>query len=377
MTAKLIKQSAVLALTGITLALGATAPIVPSEVTLTHQLSTVDYVFDTPSGDLEFGYYFKNPNIDDGGYYIRTKPADEAGWEYVESNDFPKNLTEAHPIGKGYYIFYTDGERTYRESALTTKYESQTEFLNASPKEIRTKTEFKNILSGFTDKAHAAIGYDTATNSGAQTTATSYSWSHTVTGTDTLLAVSAGVRLSNATFSVTYNSVTMTAATSTNFGTAFSFINYLAAPAAGSNTVAVTIGGGTPTSSGTGAVSLTGVDQGAPLDAVKVAIGNNVASPASVTVTTVADNAWIVDSIQTHNNTPTVGGSAELRNSVDQTSTRFFRQSTLGPVTPPAATAMTYTYSSTNIWAYSAASFVPAAAATSSPASERRTFYIE
>ena len=109
-----------------------------------------------------------------------------------------------------------------------------------------------------------AIAFDASSNSGAQT-GSSYSFSHTTTGTGRLLFVGVAQTDANVNVdSVTYNGVAMTKiTTATQLLLTEATIFYLVAPTSGTNTVAVTLSGAAD--SVAGAVSLTGVTQLNPL----------------------------------------------------------------------------------------------------------------
>jgi len=212
-----------------------------------------------------------------------------------------------------------------------------------------------------------AIASDTTSNSGGQFDVSSFSYSHTCTGSDLLLY--SGVSMEDVTDAdrtvtgITYNSVSMTSIReddndTDNFS---SSIWYLAGPATGSNTVAVTLNGENALSV-SGSISLTGVDQSSPLDANNGATGNS--NVPTVDVTTVADNSWVIDTVAYGDNTFTIGSGQTSRWTVG-VSTLGSTASTEGPVTPAGATTMdlTFDFGASEAWAISAASFQPVAAA--------------
>ena len=214
--------------------------------------------------------------------------------------------------------------------------------------------------------AWAQIAFDAGSNSGAQGTASSYSWSHTCTGSDLVLVVGVSIRHNTVTVTgITYNGIALTQIrTDGRTSLTYSEIWFLKAPATGSNTIAVTLSGG-PTRSISGAVSLTGVDQTTPNDADNGATGSSTTPSASVT--TVADNAWIVDVVAVRtgsSETITVGsGQTQRWNVLDGANGLRAGGSHEGPVTPAGATTMDWTISASKAWALSAAAFKPVAAA--------------
>jgi len=216
--------------------------------------------------------------------------------------------------------------------------------------------------------AWGQIAFDATSNSGAQGSTNPVTWSHTVSGSDTLLAVHIAQRGSGfpAAGGVTYNGVSLTSAQQDG---PISFIHssiwYLANPATGTNTVSVTFPSA-PTRSVSGAVSLTGVDQSSPLDANNGSTGTG--TTASVAVTTVADNAWVIGGVGVRtaaSETITVGaGETQDWNVLDTANgLRAGGSHTTAAVTPAGAHTMDWTISASLAWAISAASFKPAAGA--------------
>jgi hypothetical protein len=125
------------------------------------------------------------------------------------------------------------------------------------------------------------------------------SWSHTVSGSNTLLVVSVAVGANadgGLSLSATYNSVAMVSAAKVHSNnTSYGFVQlfYLVAPANGSHTVQVTLSGGTADMEA-GSVSFTGVNQTNPIAHIATAFGNST-TPA-VTVTSAPGN-MIVDGV--------------------------------------------------------------------------------
>ena len=110
-----------------------------------------------------------------------------------------------------------------------------------------------------------------------------------------------------------------------------------------------------------GAISLTGVDQTAPVDAQNGATGTSVTP--SVTVTTVTDGAWVVDALafrSTGAGTPTGNPGAGQTQRWSQynegggTATNIRgKGSTEGPKTPSGAVVMDWALSASVDWAIS------------------------
>ena len=135
------------------------------------------------------------------------------------------------------------------------------------------------------------IVFDAASNSGFGGARSSFSWLHTTSGTNRLLYVGV-TTVDDSVTGVTYNGVAMTLIDSQAASTGDSKVTtfYLVNPTSGSNTVEVTLGGSEiANGSYAAAVSLTGVDQTSPLDA------SNKAQAATVDVTVVAAQSWVID----------------------------------------------------------------------------------
>lgn len=210
-----------------------------------------------------------------------------------------------------------------------------------------------------------AIAFDATSTSGEITSGSSLSWSHTCTGSNLILLV--GVSIDSNPFptvsGITYNGVALTKIRSDSDNTNFISTDlwYLIGPSAGAHTIAVTLSANIGNSAVGTAVSLTGAKQSAQPDAHNGGIGS--ASPASISVTTVADGAWLVDCLQLNaNNAATPGGSQTQRQQVAEINAGGrAAMSTLGPVSPPAATTDSWTFTTTQ-WTLGVASIAPAAA---------------
>lgn len=165
---------------------------------------------------------------------------------------------------------------------------------------------------------------------------------------------------------VTYDGVSDTEIRMTQHAAADlgSYLGYIVNSSTGSNTIEVTAVGNNSRAFG-GAVSLTGVDTSSPLDADTGAIFTNDGSP-STNITTVADNAWIIDAILTNisnvsgDGTPDTGTQrVEINGSSHQ-----FDMSTRGPISPAAETAVGWSnYSASSESTLTVASFKPTAGA--------------
>ena len=146
-----------------------------------------------------------------------------------------------------------------------------------------------------------AIAFDTTTNSGAYTNATSVSWSHTCTGSNLVLGVGSPYyefTTSNNTCTATYNSVSMTNQADIIVGTTPTYRSVLfslANPATGANTVALTFVGGAYGAAG--ACSFSGCNTTTPIDTTGTNTGASVTS-INKTITTANANSFIMDCLK-------------------------------------------------------------------------------
>lgn len=209
-----------------------------------------------------------------------------------------------------------------------------------------------------------AIAYDATSNTTEQLTVSSASFSHTCTGSNTVLAVGISARdttLGNRTVSsVTYNGVALTKARSDDNGlSARSELWYLLNPTTGANTVVVTMGG---TCAGIicGGVSLTGV-RGASQPDASNGFTSGAATTATCNVTTVKDNSWVIDILRTTNTGTgySVGGSQTQRWLVTGGSQLNAGMSTQGPKTPAGSTTDSWSWTTSVSAALTSVSFSP------------------
>lgn len=160
-----------------------------------------------------------------------------------------------------------------------------------------------------------AIAHDTDSNSGAvASAATSFSWTHTCTGSNLILIVSVGLNETNShatVTGVTYNSVSLTNQQVKDAGNpqfSYLWVGYLINPASGANTVTVTLSNATNVTNGNAgaATSFTGVNQSTPIDASGWALAesvNPIPGSASTNIITIHANAFIVDAVMSLNGT--------------------------------------------------------------------------
>lgn len=157
-----------------------------------------------------------------------------------------------------------------------------------------------------------AIALD-STTAASGATASSHTFSHTCTGSDLILFVTATGANGDVT-GITYNSVAMTKINSTVTDSAVLFTSlwYLVNPSTGANNVVIT------TSTATGVVgssaSYTGVNQTGQPDA-STTVASSTTTSYSSSVTSVANNCWTIATSRTGNGFAlTAGANTVVRN---------------------------------------------------------------
>lgn len=136
-----------------------------------------------------------------------------------------------------------------------------------------------------------AIAYDASSSVYNGTASTSHTLSHTCTGNNRVLVVSTRTYDANAVTGVTYNGVSMTeVGTNVALGSDGFRRWILVNPASGANNIVVSLGSSRRCE--IQAVSLTGARQSSQPDASATATGSSTSATGSVT--TVADNSWVV-----------------------------------------------------------------------------------
>lgn len=215
----------------------------------------------------------------------------------------------------------------------------------------------------------AIISFDAVSNSGYQSAVSSLSWSHTWNGTNRFLAIDIALLSVNDTVSaMTYGGATCTnVGAKTVVGGTGRIENWricqndASAPAAGSNTISVTLSGSVAAVGA--AVSYTGVNQTGPTEAWNGNSGINTGTGtnATVVVTTITNNDWVHAALAT-NAASGIAASQTSRNVVNGTLGTGANSDT-GPITPAAAQTMTYTGEGiTSAWVVGGYGIVPAAA---------------
>lgn len=192
------------------------------------------------------------------------------------------------------------------------------------------------------------IAPDAVSNSGYKTASSSYSFTHVVNSPiteNTYLTVGVSMLsiMGSSVSSVTYNSISMAfiGAVASVSGAVRTELWGLAAPTVGSNSVTVTLSTGIDSASG--AVSFTGTKQTSSTEGLNTATATNVgAADATVNVTTVADNDWVIDNVATDDTAITVGTGQVQRTNVTGT-LGSGAMSTEGPKTPAGSVTMSWT----------------------------------
>lgn len=236
-----------------------------------------------------------------------------------------------------------------------------------------TKKSFLCLLALFfllwASPGFPVIAVDSTSENSVTCAVSSTSWSHTVnTADNTILIVGSMIRGATAgnlpITGITYNAVALTKIRDDDDGVRRTELWYLFAPATGSNTVAVTYTGSISNNIAAFGISMTGVQQSAQPDAEN---GDTSGATPSTSVTTVADNSFIIDAYYdiedpgplTVGSGQTVISNRAVNCAVGPDSAGGSRE---GPVTPVGATTMDWTGGNTD-HAHSAASFSPAVAA--------------
>lgn len=180
-----------------------------------------------------------------------------------------------------------------------------------------------------------AVAFDAATNGGT-TTGTSLTFSHTNgSGAERMLLVGfkADTALDLIT-GVTYNGVAMTLVDKQEpAGDRWTYLYYLVAPATGANNVVISASASTFI--GAAAASYTGVAQVAPEASGKMR-STGATNGASLSVTTITDNAWLAATIANGTGAFTADGNTTSR----VNSASGYGMADRGPVTPAGSTTV-------------------------------------
>ena len=201
------------------------------------------------------------------------------------------------------------------------------------------------------------IAYDTKSNGQALSSA-SASWSHTCSGSDRIIFAMVGGQAGSGT-AASYNGVSMTQiGSSLNCGGNRNIsLWYLINPASGSHTVSVTRSSSSGWTLGY-AVSYTGAKQSGVPDATS-STNQGESSSFTETLTTVADNCWVVLAAGSQDDGLSAGTNATTvyANSLEMS---FFDNSGYGSISPAGSFGMTIGNSGDTTYSTIMASFEPA-----------------
>lgn len=164
-----------------------------------------------------------------------------------------------------------------------------------------------------------AVAYDATSKGTVGAGNSTLTFSHTITGANTILMVGVCLVQTNgaAISSATFNGVSMTAVYNyAPSGTRSLAYFYLINPAGGAHNIVVTLTGNTDIAFGAVGVSYNGVSQAAFPDSNNKVDSSAAVSSLSVSTTTVANNAWLVGFCYSIlPGTPTAGANTTQRNS--------------------------------------------------------------
>lgn len=245
----------------------------------------------------------------------------------------------------------------------------------------QTQTQIKEILDspwGFWGKKQsrsrfaptvAGIAFESAGNGGDQAAASSYSGSASWSGTNRMLAIDVsmlgpGVTVTAMTYGGAACTFVGSIATVTSLGGVEQWricSSDSGAPAAGANTLSITLSGSLEFVPSWAAYS--GVHQTTPTEGFNSAQATNagVATDASVAVTTVADNCWVHAAVVANDTSIAAGNTT--RNNVSGTLGSGANEDNGAPKTPAGAVTMLYSgMGITTTWAIAGFAIRPIAA---------------
>lgn len=205
-----------------------------------------------------------------------------------------------------------------------------------------------------------AIAFDATSGGRLTPPGTSYTLSHTCSGTNRILFVGAG-SLNDTITSVTYGGTSMTLVAKSSYpgsGRIGTALYYLINPASGANNIVVSSSASDNIT--IAAASYTGAKQSAQPDANSTT--NNAASSVTGSVTTVADNCWLVMAAVNDQNNFTAGSGTTMR----QTDPNYSIGDSNAAKTPAGSHSLTFNISPSASNGAVIASFSPATASAPS-----------
>jgi RHS repeat-associated protein len=309
-------------------------------------------------------YYDNDGNLASSTYGSTT-------WNYTW--DYKNQLTQA-ATGTATTTFAYDfaGSRVRMtvNGAGTTTYPNQYFNLSSatSTKHIYANGELIATIETASAQTASTIVFDassTQLNAGFNAGPVTKVWSHTVTGSNPVIVLSADIFQdvggTGSITSATWNGGAFTLASTTRTGTKSAEMWYLVATTTGSKNMSVTVTGATDDIK-LSVASFTGVSQSSPLDAVAVS-GGSSGNP-SASVTTLAANDVVVATLVRHSTTDATTSKTAIYK--DRTS------SILGAASYQLATSTgtytdTYVGSASQNWSMVIAAFKPATSGVQTP----------
>ena len=214
-----------------------------------------------------------------------------------------------------------------------------------------------------------AIAYDAksaASSKGwSQASPVTLTFAHTCTGSNLILWVAVQVFWDSTIGSITtatYNGTAMTKYVDKLEGQLYTALYYLIAPTTGANNVVVTAtvaGAATIDDMFAQASSYTGVDQSTGVDAY--GSGGGYGKTATASVTTVADNCEVVDSVMKYAAGAVTKGASQTLLSSDASNSNGGSSYLTTLKTPAGSVSHTWTWAADADWSHCAASFKAAA----------------
>lgn len=200
-----------------------------------------------------------------------------------------------------------------------------------------------------------AIAYDASSSVYNSSASTSHTLSHTCTGSNRVLVVGTRTYDANAITGVTYNGVSMTEVGSNVALGSDAFRRWiLVNPASGANDIVASLSSSRRIE--IYAVSFTGAKQSAQPDASATATGSSTSATGSVT--TVADNSWVVAFAES--NGASGAWSSSTNCTVVQSITDRGAAGYGGPKTPAGSFTQAIAIASTGGWGFAQVSIAPA-----------------
>lgn len=352
---------------------GGAAPLVPQDMKWLYSHQTAQ--FETADGDLAVDEYAA---VEGGGFFIRELSKDEAPFFWTEATSTTEGKKEVAVkcYDCAFYDVFTDGKREYRVPSNGTEYHKLALKDSGQPEKAKFISTYEALFTP--SIAEAAIAFN-ATTTQAQTSGTSWTFAHTIAGTNTFLVVETAQNDTSSTDMITtsrtYNAVGLTNRFVVCNNVLCSSANtraeawYLVAPTTGTNNVVVTNSGSVNVNRFQAmAISFTEVAQTNPIDNfATTTFASTVTFTQNLTIGT--DQSWVVDVVAQNsaNVNPTASSTQTIRHKDGGTALAASYSTVNG----------TTTGTQTNTWLFSAAaaggmgmmSFKPfVAAAAANPA---------